>query len=267
MNVRWIGISPGLIKNCTYHSHDEWEIVLNLEGFGKSIISDKEYCFYPGTIMCLPPYTPHAKFSDDYFKDIFLHVDNFSLPNENEIFIFDDDEEKSIETLLLMALRIFHKKETGYISIVNSLNSSIHQLLLSWCGNKEKNESVELLKNELIKNFTNPEFRISDATKTMPYSIDHLRRCFKEDTGMSPMTYLINLRIEYARKLLRQKDIMGLNISEISCFSGFYDPHYFSRLFKKIVGKTPQNYAIDHEVYKQMNAQSLLNLRLPDLHL
>jgi AraC-type DNA-binding domain-containing proteins len=247
MKVNLIGISPYAQKSCPLHSHDEWEIVLNLDGEGTTVIGDREYNFYPGTIICQPPNIPHSKSSDNKFKDIFIRVTDFIILNNNEIPIFVDDEEKSFETLMFLTLCTFHKKAANSANIVESLYETMQQMLLGWGNNKPKNETIELFKNELINNFMDPEFKMSDIMKKTSYCNDHLRRCFKKDTGATPITYLTNLRIEHAKKLLKQKSCIKMAISQISYLCGYYDPHYFSRVFKSKTGMTPQNYMIEED--------------------
>ena len=242
MGVKIVGIAPNLLKSCNSHSHDEWEIVLSLSGSGKTFINDKEYDFYPGMINCIPKNFVHSKYSSDSFMDIYIQVDNFPAFNEKEPLVFFDDEEKSIETLMYMALRIFHKQEKNYEQIVDSISGSIISILAAQSGEKQKNESIELFKNEIIKNFTNPEFKISDAMSLINYCPDHFRRCFKNDTGITPVAYLNNLRIEFARNLLTKRHMTKMNIADVAMNSGFYDPHYFSRMFKKTVGVVPLDY-------------------------
>lgn len=246
MKVVLVGISPYSIESFAAHSHDAWEIVLNFEGKGTSVIGGQELDFYPGTIICQPPNVPHSKISTHKFKDIFIQISDFINPKNEEIPVFVDDEEKSFETLMFLALRIFHKKESNYTSILNSLSETMYQMLLSWSGENLRNESVELFKNELIENFIDPEFKISDAMKKTAYCSDYFRRCFKRSTGITPVEYLTNLRIEYAKKLLQQNGSNRLTISKIAASSGFYDPHYFSRLFKNKVGVSPQKYEKIH---------------------
>lgn len=62
---------------------------------------------------------------------------------------------------------------------------------------------------------------------------------FKNETGISPSDYLASLRMEQAKKLLRETD--GL-IKEISLAVGYEDDHVFMRRFKKYTGKTPGQY-------------------------
>ena len=62
---------------------------------------------------------------------------------------------------------------------------------------------------------------------------------FKEEIGENFIDYITNIRIERAKKLLRDKT---LSIKEICMEVGYKDPNYFSRLFKKSVGFTPTEY-------------------------
>jgi len=62
---------------------------------------------------------------------------------------------------------------------------------------------------------------------------------FKNETGMTPMNYLRNLRINKAKKLLLHSD---MNITQISAAVGFQSIHHFSRVFKQSVGLSPSEF-------------------------
>jgi len=70
-------------------------------------------------------------------------------------------------------------------------------------------------------------------------SREHISRKFKQQTGMPLSKYMIKLRIERAKYLLREKDE---NIYTIALLLGYQDEKYFSKLFKKVVGVTPFEY-------------------------
>ena len=242
MRVELAGASALNLRNSPTHSHNDWEIVLNIEGEGVTLIGEQEYRFFPGSIICYPPKIPHSKTSSSPFRDVFLQVSDVVFPFESETF-FQDDEGASFEVLMLLALRVFHKKEKNYIPVVNSLFDSMLQFLISWNENAPKNEMAELFKNELINNFTDPEFNIGKAMDNIPFCNDHFRRCFKKATGKTPVAYLTDLRINYAKKLLSQKSDYNLTVVDIAHLSGFYDYHYFSRLFKSHTGLAPVKYS------------------------
>lgn len=64
-------------------------------------------------------------------------------------------------------------------------------------------------------------------------------RSFKHYTGMTPMQYILSIRIANAQNLL---ETTGYNISEIAAIVGYDNPLYFSRLFKKQKGISPMEY-------------------------
>ena len=62
---------------------------------------------------------------------------------------------------------------------------------------------------------------------------------FKEKAGQSPHAYQQMLRINNCMTLLASTQ---LNITDICMLSGYTDPLYFSKIFKKYVGMSPREY-------------------------
>ena len=56
---------------------------------------------------------------------------------------------------------------------------------------------------------------------------------------MTPIDYLIKIRIEYAARLLRSS---SLSVMEIAEKTGFVDSNYFTKQFRKIMGNSPRTY-------------------------
>jgi len=71
------------------------------------------------------------------------------------------------------------------------------------------------------------------------YSRVHFVRMFRAATGYSPHNYLLNLKLERARELLRNPSISLIDIA-LDC--GFSSHSHLSRLFHKFVGVTPSAY-------------------------
>ena len=70
----------------------------------------------------------------------------------------------------------------------------------------------------------------------------YFRRIFIEKFGISPKEYIINRRIEYAKKLLSSNQF---SVQEVAEMCGYCEPCHFSREFKKRVGKSPVKYKDD----------------------
>ena len=71
----------------------------------------------------------------------------------------------------------------------------------------------------------------------------HLFRLFKSETGMSPIEYKNSLRIRKAEELLLDREC---GISEIATMLGFENACYFSRIFKRITGRSPLDFRRAH---------------------
>ena len=66
----------------------------------------------------------------------------------------------------------------------------------------------------------------------------YLIRVFRNAVGMPPYTYLNQIRVEKAKRLLRQ----GMSIADAAITVGMSDQSHLTRHFKKIVGITPGRY-------------------------
>jgi YesN/AraC family two-component response regulator len=71
-------------------------------------------------------------------------------------------------------------------------------------------------------------------------SPSHYSRLFKKYAGHSPIDYLLHLRMDRAKELLVLSDYRLKAVAESI---GYTDELYFSRMFKKIVGISPSEFA------------------------
>lgn len=78
-----------------------------------------------------------------------------------------------------------------------------------------------------------------DLASYLGMSGDYLTYCFRKEVGMTPIAYLNRYRINQAKELLTKSD---KNITEIAMSVGFSDSSYFSRVFRRQVGISPEAY-------------------------
>lgn len=76
---------------------------------------------------------------------------------------------------------------------------------------------------------------IDDLAKLCMMSNSHFRRTFTQMCGVSPIEYLVSIRIQRAKELIIEST---LPVSSIASLCGFKDEEYFCRTFKKRTGKT-----------------------------
>jgi YesN/AraC family two-component response regulator len=68
---------------------------------------------------------------------------------------------------------------------------------------------------------------------------DYLTYCFRKEVGMTPIAYLNRYRVNQAKLLLAESD---KNVTEVAMSVGFSDSGYFSRVFRRQVGVSPDAY-------------------------
>lgn len=95
-------------------------------------------------------------------------------------------------------------------------------------------EAVRLLIDENYRR----ELPLSFYADACHFSVRHLVTRYTHEIGISPHRYILQKRMAYARSYLSE----DMSIAQIAQEAGFSDPHYFSRMFKKITGLTPTEY-------------------------
>lgn len=80
---------------------------------------------------------------------------------------------------------------------------------------------------------------LTDAADAAKVNSAYLSYLFKQEMGIGFSNYLMELRIEYAKGLLKNTNE---KIKEVAVLSGIPDYHYFSKAFKKMTGMSPADY-------------------------
>ena len=90
-----------------------------------------------------------------------------------------------------------------------------------------------------IKMTSSLNITVSECAAFCNMSKVHFIRVFKRTTGVPPMQFMLQIRIDRAKELL---DFTDKSIGEIAEASGFHDQNYFARTFKKITGMSPSQF-------------------------
>jgi two-component system response regulator YesN len=94
-------------------------------------------------------------------------------------------------------------------------------------------------KQYIEKNYASQNTCLSSVSEEVHLSPNHFSTIFSQECGITFIEYLTEVRIEQAKKLLKNTDMKG---SDIAYETGFSDPHYFSFIFKKTTGLSPREY-------------------------
>jgi AraC-like DNA-binding protein/anti-sigma regulatory factor (Ser/Thr protein kinase) len=95
-------------------------------------------------------------------------------------------------------------------------------------------KTQDYIADHFAKEITREE--IADA---LGVSASYVSRIFRRHTGMALWDYVNGFRIARARELLEHSD---MTITEIAFATGFNEPAYFSRMFRKVTGKPPKQF-------------------------
>jgi AraC-like DNA-binding protein len=80
---------------------------------------------------------------------------------------------------------------------------------------------------------------LEDTARYVNMSKEYLARCFRQEMGITLVTYLNRYRVNQAKALLEEGE---RTLTEIALETGFSSSAYFSRVFRQEVGQSPSDY-------------------------
>ena len=105
-------------------------------------------------------------------------------------------------------------------------------------GDSSNNKNFLDMMKYINENFTK-DISIKSIADTLHLNSNYISQLFKRETGVTYSSYIITLRINYAKELLAQPEV---TITEACEQSGYNDYFYFIKSFKKATGMTPGDY-------------------------
>ncbi len=107
------------------------------------------------------------------------------------------------------------------------------------CKGEYSNPIVAYCLEAIQNNYSDSNFNISNLAETLHLSLPYLSTVFKNTTGQTISGYLAAQRLHRARELLRDASV---SIRDVCFSSGYDDPRYFAKLFRKHTGMTPSEF-------------------------
>jgi AraC-like DNA-binding protein len=254
-----------------WHYHPQYEIMLIQKSSGAQYIGDSIGRFSEGDVIFLGPNIPHIfKNQSEYFnpnskkkaKATVLYISNDFFDSD----FFDLTEMQSIKKLLTLSkrgIKIYGpSKKTianmlvkcvrsdnedriiNFLSLMNYIaKNSEYEVLASnsFLENTEDKDMDRLNKvfDFLLNNFHN-DINLSEVSEVASMSSTAFCRFFKKHTNKTMVTFLNEIRIGHACKLLIENE--NMNISDICFESGFNNLTNFIIQFKKIKDCPPSHY-------------------------
>lgn len=192
----------------------------------------------------------HSSESWEYNEDInyFLKSDS---PDE-KVWSFNTEYEKlpfpntltirqynTVEDIFIKMNRIYRTQSLGYELQINSLLLElIHIIFKEVVTPMESDENKKKLDmaREYIDEHYAESITLHQLTNRLNVSESFLIKLFKNNTGMTPISYINQVRVNRGKNMLLNTQ---LSIKEVAYYLGFCDEYYFSRTFKKVTGLSP----------------------------
>jgi two-component system response regulator YesN len=144
----------------------------------------------------------------------------------------------------------YFRYRKDYLKTLIGINN--YEQLRKWFIEKLRDASRNIASNKdeqtnyiitAAKAYINENYKkdisLDEVSRSVDISPYYFSKLFKDETGENFIEYLTNIRIEVAKKLLKNRN---LSIKNVCAETGYSDPNYFSRIFKKQVGITPTEY-------------------------
>jgi len=104
---------------------------------------------------------------------------------------------------------------------------------------KDQSGSIIDKAKVYIDSHFSKDLSLEEVSQSVDISPYYFSKLFKDKTGENFIEYLTTVRIDFAKRLLQNRK---LSVKEVCIESGYSDPNYFSRIFKKYEGVTPSEY-------------------------
>ena len=248
-----------------YHDHDYAELSYILSGKGKYLIDGVEYEVQAGDLVFCNPGVKHTHIIFDHKNPTVEFISGFTdfqFKNMPPNSLMTKDGSSIIHTsaklrqeMLIHCHAMIAEKESNKPGKYFMFKTHLMQMLLllvremtevedtsqKGCNfeSYNKNYAVKRIVNYLNENYSE-KISLDKIAENMYLSPVYISKIFKEETGESPINYLIKVRLDKARKILLKDK--NESIKNVATRVGYEDAYHFSKQFKKHYGMAPLYY-------------------------
>ncbi|MEZ7729121.1 MULTISPECIES: helix-turn-helix domain-containing protein [unclassified Granulicatella] len=239
----------------TLHTHPFTELFYVVDGKGEFNIQGQRFPVKPNDFVIINPQVEHTELSspDEPLEYIVLGINGLSFSNLTPVsegghpFSFFNlrDEQKDILRYLNAMVQEATSQSMSYELVCHNLLEILlikilrHQHFDLEVGKQSKaTKDISFIKHYL-ETYYHESIQLEDLASMTHLSRFYISHSFKKEIGMSPMEYLIAIRIKESKILLRTTNY---SISQVADIVGFTTPTYFSKQFRKSTGISPTDY-------------------------
>ena len=248
-------------KHKDMHFHFQPEIFLQLSGHTEFRCPKESFRLRADEIGVMPAGVPHGESvgrGEDgaafrnlvvgyYSHTLSLHFASEVTPGKPDIEVIEFFDAPNLDVFLTLTnslVHTYHVHAPARDQVLKGLLTSLLGMLLNLIntgsgGINADQGKVFQVKWLVREQFSNPDLNVKAIAERLHCSPDYLSHLFHAETGEKLIPYIQRVRIEGAILAL---ETTPLYVSEIAYASGFSDPAYFARVFKKLKGEAPQEY-------------------------
>ena len=212
------------------HSHPQLSIGAIVEGQTCCVCHDQEYILHPGDLIVIPANAPHSCNPVD------------GQPRSYHMLYIDTDLPLALQVIRHPALF------AHYLEVVNTLSpASVNRLLSALPRSVENAEALRSTSQHVRQAFLDDLAAppsLDELAQRFSLRKETLIRTFRQDTGLTPGSFLNISRVEYAKARLRAGD----DIADVGYQSGFADQSHFHKTFVSYTAATPRQYATGRSI-------------------
>ena len=234
------------------HSHNFCEIMYITAGVGEVIIENKKFVVKTGDIIVYNTGVFHSescvsgKMSILFFAIDNLHIsgmDSGCIVPVNAIPVIEAGSYDSVfENFLSIMVNELNQKKAHYKAISTHIATLFcYYILRMYNINIENPTQADVCHNakQYIDIYYQTDINLDTIANSFYISKYYFDRLFKENIGLTPMKYLMSVRVSAAKNLLEKTD---MPVTKIAQAVGYISAPTFSRVFKNAENITPTEY-------------------------
>jgi len=250
----------GYFPKATSHYRDRRKgckdniLIYCIDGKGWYHVGGNKYTAGANQFFIIPATHQHLRYGADEenpWTIYWIHFSGDKLQALNDYFSMDAFlSPRSIqfdEYKIQLWKQIYDCLEKGYSTEnLGYANLCLYYFIASFLFPQKRTELINQKSEDLtdkvieyMKKNISERLTVDDIATTFNFSSSHFHSLFRKKTGLSPIDYFIQLKLQRACQLL---DLSDLRVKEVAAKIGYDDPYYFTRIFKKIMGLSPLAY-------------------------
>jgi AraC-like DNA-binding protein len=213
------------------HAHDGVQLILYLSGEGWQTIGGRRRRARTGDLFVIPPGTPHGFALQGRSRPLCLVLD-YQLEGSGRVRAIH--RRLAPETLNELHALLARVPPKGRLSLADypAILAVVARLLEPDAPPVSPSPTLY----EKLRDHVRSTAPLSRIAREVGYHPDHLCRKLKRESGLGLRALRDQVRLEAAQSALRTAS----TVAEAALQSGFEDPNYFARWFRRQTGQTPQ---------------------------